>query len=223
MPVPPVQVGNVIRTLNASDLNSQDVAPVVRGLYDDQPHECKSDGRRFKAKEDLQRHLDKLFAINKSRKDCTGVKERQWFRKVEDWVMCVDVIERPTAPVVADAKNSNRMEIEVPKSDVKAEAEENDAERVPAEDFEHGVRCRACNEELRRLYDAEDDCWIFKGVLRVNPAGQTDEHGRILVHRKCFQPGNHFAGDVMSPVPVTPRMGGSGQQWVSVKAEGGVV
>ena len=121
-------------------IRSQDVAPVVRGLYDDQPHECKSDGRRFKAKEDLQRHLDKLFAINKSRKDCTGVKERQWFRKVEDWVMCVDVIERPTAPVVADAKNSNRMEIEVPKSDVKAEAEENDAERVPAEDFEHGVR-----------------------------------------------------------------------------------
>ena len=84
-------------------------------------------------------------------------------------------------------------------------------------------RCRACNEELRRHYDAEEDCWVFKGVLRVNPAGQTDEHGRILVHRKCFQPGNQFAGDVTSPVPVTPRPGGPGQQWVSVKSEGGVV
>ncbi len=83
-------------------------------------------------------------------------------------------------------------------------------------------RCRACNEELRRLYDAEEDCWVFKGVLRVNPAGQADELGRILVHRKCFQPGNLFAGDVTSPVPITPRPGGTDQQWVSVKSEGGV-
>ena len=120
--------------------NSQDVSPIIRGLYDDQPHECKSDGRRFRAKEDLQRHLDKLFAINKARKDGTGIKERQWFRKVEDWVMCTDVIERPTPPTTVDVKNSNRMEIEITKSEDKAEEEENSSERVPAEEFEHGVR-----------------------------------------------------------------------------------
>jgi hypothetical protein len=113
---------------------------VIRGLYDDQPHECKSDGRRFRAKEDLQKHLDKLFAINKARKDCTGIKERQWFRRMEDWISCADVIERPATVPAQDVKDANRMEVEVTKSVEKAEEEEENAERVPAEEFDHGTR-----------------------------------------------------------------------------------
>uniref|UniRef100_A0A7S0M748 CID domain-containing protein n=1 Tax=Cryptomonas curvata TaxID=233186 RepID=A0A7S0M748_9CRYP len=210
-----------VRSLNANDLGSQDVSPVIRGLYDDQPHECKSDGRRFRAKEDLQKHLDKLFAINKARKDCTGIKERQWFRRMEDWVSCADVIERPATTPAQDVKDANRMEVEITMSVEKAAEEEENAEKVPAEEFDHGTRCADCFEELRRSYDAEEECWFFKGVLRVNPVGQKDEHGRILVHRKCFQPGNRYSGDVISPVPVTPRAGGPDQQWVSVKSEGG--
>ncbi len=116
--------------------------PVIRGLYDDQPHECKSDGRRFRAKQDLQQHLDKLFAINKARKDCTGIKERQWFRRMEDWVSCADVIERPATTPAHDVKDANRMEVETTKSVEKAEEEEENAERVPAEEFDHGTRYR---------------------------------------------------------------------------------
>ena len=123
---------------------SQDVSPVIRGLYDDQPHECKSDGRRFRAKEDLQKHLDKLFAINKARKDCTGIKERQWFRRMEDWVSCADVIERPATTPAQDVKDSNRMEVEITKSVEKAAEEEENAEKVPAEEFDHGTRYRGC-------------------------------------------------------------------------------
>ena len=82
-------------------------------------------------------------------------------------------------------------------------------------------RCAACFEELRRVYDREEDCWFYKGVLRTSPAGQLDERGRILVHRKCFQPGNRYSTD-MSPPAGTPRAAGVGaeQHWVRVKAEG---
>jgi len=133
-----------VRSLNANDLGSQDVSPVIRGLYDDQPHECKSDGRRFRAKEDLQKHLDKLFAINKARKDCTGIKERQWFRRMEDWVSCADVIERPATTPAQDVKDANRMEVEITMSVEKAAEEEENAEKVPAEEFDHGTRYRGC-------------------------------------------------------------------------------
>mmetsp|Transcript_23473 Transcript_23473/g.63358 ORF Transcript_23473/g.63358 Transcript_23473/m.63358 type:complete len:200 (-) Transcript_23473:458-1057(-) len=84
-------------------------------------------------------------------------------------------------------------------------------------------RCAACNEELRRCYDGDEDCWVFRGVLRVNPAGQADEQGRVLVHRKCFQPGHRYSSaDLLTPLPATPlgAGGSAGHQWVPVKADG---
>lgn len=78
------------RTLKVSDLESRDVSDVIKSLYDEYPHQCKSDGRRFKSKDVLERHLDRIFVINKARKDCTGVKERHWFSKAGDWRLHAD-------------------------------------------------------------------------------------------------------------------------------------
>lgn len=47
------------RTLKVSDLESFDVSDVVKSLYDDYPFQCKTDGKRFKSKEVLEKHLDR--------------------------------------------------------------------------------------------------------------------------------------------------------------------
>jgi hypothetical protein len=35
-----------------------------------------------------------LFSINKARKDCTGVKERHWFLKAEEWCTQADGVHQ---------------------------------------------------------------------------------------------------------------------------------
>ena len=48
------------RTLKATEIDVREVGDIVKSLYDEHPHQCKSDGRRFKTKTELQQHLDRL-------------------------------------------------------------------------------------------------------------------------------------------------------------------
>ena len=57
---------------------------------------------------------------------------------------CADVIERPATTPAHDVKDANRMEVEITKSVEKDEEEEENAEKVPAEEFDHGTRYRGC-------------------------------------------------------------------------------
>mmetsp|Transcript_50158 Transcript_50158/g.125075 ORF Transcript_50158/g.125075 Transcript_50158/m.125075 type:complete len:496 (+) Transcript_50158:56-1543(+) len=174
------------RVLKATELETRDVGDVIKSMYQDHPFQCKSDGRRFKSKEELEKHLDRLFSINKARKDCTGVKERHWFSTAQEWCLRA---EGNDASGSNDRGRGSGVTVDV---DAKSRAEVIESV-VHADDFEHGVRCAACNEPLKRVYDSEEDIWVFRGCVRVGAGGQQDPAGRTLVHVGCFQPGSSLS------------------------------
>ena len=67
------------------------MSDVVRNLYDERPHFCKTDGRRFQEEAELTQHMDELFAKNKSKKERTGLKERLWWQPAHEWCEANDV------------------------------------------------------------------------------------------------------------------------------------
>ena len=155
-------------------LCSRDVSDVVRNLYDARPHMCKHDGRRFKEKAELERHLDDVFAKNKSKKERTGGQERLWFIHVDEWVKAHEVnslkgdMSKTTGP--------DSMEVE-------AEAEVEKTVVVSPE-WSSSLMCEACHEQLKKSWCSDSDSWVFRGVINL----ASDNAARPeLFHQSCHR------------------------------------
>jgi hypothetical protein len=151
---------------------SRDVSDVVHQLYDARPHLCRQDGRRFHEKADLQKHIDEIFAKNKSKKERSGVQERLWFRQVDEWCKAQDVTS------IADNTSTAPDAMQVESA---PEVEEEKSVIVEA-GWGSGLKCAACHEELKKSWDVDSDEWVFRGVIRL------DDHasGRpTLIHQRC--------------------------------------
>jgi hypothetical protein len=74
-----------------------------------------------------------LFSINKARKDCTGVKERHWFSKAEEWCSQVDGVNQQFEKSGGMAGTLRLQNDATPEKKIVAV-------NVHADQFDHGVR-----------------------------------------------------------------------------------
>ena len=144
---------------------------MLRNLYDERPHLCKTDGRRFKEKAELTQHMDELFAKNKSKKERTGLKERLWWQPAHEWCEANDVATDQTTAA------TDTMEVE--------EAVEEEKSVVVLAQWGGGpFKCEACHEVLKKSWDTESDDWIFRGVLLLSTSASGQPE---LVHQTCHR------------------------------------
>jgi len=161
------------RVLCPKELASRDVSDMVHTLYEARPYLCKQDGRRFREKRELEQHLDDLFAKNKSRKERSAIQERLWFRQADEWSRALDVTSLTECASAAD-----NMQVE---EEVVVEEEKS---VVASDDWCDGLKCVACHEVLKKVWDGDSDEWIFRGVMRLDTG--TSSSGRpSLVHQTC--------------------------------------
>mgnify|MGYP001048222160 CR=1 FL=1 len=95
-------------------------------------------------------------------------------------------------------------------------AQEEEGVSLPADEFESGVKCGACHEELKKTWDDAEDCWVFQRVVRLDAAGNKASCGSTVVHVGCYQPGGTYsAADTPVGSGLTPKAGGmgGGGQW----------
>ncbi|EKX44765.1 hypothetical protein GUITHDRAFT_139398 [Guillardia theta CCMP2712] len=182
------------RQLNSKDLNSREVLDVVYRLYEGQPFICKTDGRRFRSQEDLSNHLDRLFEINRAKKENLGARERHWFKVISEWTACKDLVLRKPVDLKVQVDGQPPQESAAFQESV-----------VPADDgaFTGDPRCSACSEKMKKEYDKEEDRWVFRGAVRVNGNGQVDSAGLFLVHQKCYQEGATYSDVHVASTPRT--------------------
>eukprot|EP00960_Hanusia_phi_P067549 766653-Hanusia_phi.AAC.11 len=173
---------------------SRDVSDVVHRLYEGQPFICKTDGKRFRSEQHLGDHLDRLFEINRAKKENLGARERHWFKVISEWVGCKDLALRKPVDLKVQVDGRPSQETAVPQESL-----------VSADDgaFTGDPRCSACSEKLKREYDKEEDRWVFRGAVRVNGNGLVDSAGLFLVHQKCYQEGAHYSDAVVASTPRT--------------------
>jgi len=157
-----------------ADLSSRDISDIVHSLYEDRPHMCKKDGRRFREKRELEQHLDDLFAKNKIRKERSAMLERLWFRHADEWSRALDITS-----VNESASATDNMEVKEETAVV-----EQERSVVAGDDWGDGLKCVACHEELKKVWDGESDEWVFRGVVHLD----TSSTGRpCLVHQTCHR------------------------------------
>ena len=90
-------------------------------------------------------------------------------------------------------------------------AQEEEGVSLPADEFESGVKCGACHEELKKTWDDAEDCWVFQRVVRLDAAGNKASCGSTVVHVGCYQPGGTYsAADTPVGSGLTPKAGGMG-------------
>ena len=79
---------------------------------------------------------DRLFSINKARKDCTGVKERHWFSTASDWCIRADGVDQTDGQTAGLNEKGDSV---LQDGGTVAASDINDSV-VHADDFDHGVR-----------------------------------------------------------------------------------
>lgn len=149
---------------------------LIYGLYDAQPNQCNTCGRRFlstpegRAKKD--RHLDWHFRTNQRLADPnTGRgQHRNWFTDEIDWIHMTEFDPSTTSAADATA-NAN-----VNPAAKKQQAIEDRAVRAPAGMTKN--TCSICFEEMRSSYSEDQQDWVFMNAVVSN---------RKIVHATCAE------------------------------------
>ena len=137
---------------------------LVRALYDDQPNQCSTCGRRFLATEEgrakKERHLDWHFRTNQRMADpnATRGQHRQWFVDEVEWISIQEF--DPSTASAADAANGA--------------AAARKKQRGPADKFLRApagvtrLTCAICQEEMKSSYSEELQDWVFMNAVYYN-------------------------------------------------------
>ncbi|TKA68761.1 hypothetical protein B0A55_07413 [Friedmanniomyces simplex] len=137
---------------------------LVRALYEDQPNQCSTCGRRFLATEEgrakKERHLDWHFRTNQRMADpnTSRGQHRQWFVDEVEWISVPEF--DPSTASAADAATGA-----VAKK-LKQKGPEDQYLRAPA-----GVTrltCSVCQEEMKSSYSDELQDWVFMNAVYYN-------------------------------------------------------
>ncbi|KAK3625679.1 mRNA 3' end processing factor [Elasticomyces elasticus] len=133
---------------------------LVRALYEDQPNQCSTCGRRFLATEEgrakKERHLDWHFRTNQRVADPVASRgqHRQWFVDEVEWISIQEF--DPSTASAADAANGGVMQ------KAKQKGPEDKYLRAPAGVTRH--TCSICQEEMKSSYSDELQDWVFKNA-----------------------------------------------------------
>ncbi|KAK0253498.1 hypothetical protein B0A54_04245 [Friedmanniomyces endolithicus] len=137
---------------------------LVRALYEDQPNQCSTCGRRFLATEDgrakKERHLDWHFRTNQRMADpnTSRGQHRQWFVDEVEWISIAEF--DPSTASAADA-----AEGAVAKK-LKQKGPADQYLRAPA-----GITrltCSVCQEEMKSSFSDDLQDWVFTNAVYYN-------------------------------------------------------
>lgn len=156
---------------------------LVRSLYDAQPNQCSTCGRRFlttdagRAKK--SRHLDWHFRTNRRIADpnVNRGSHRNWFGEEIEWIRSVEFdVSTASAEEIGAAADSASGKGGEGAASVKQKAAQASFVRAPA-----GVTqttCSICYEDLKSGYNEEVQDWVFMNATMLN--GRT-------VHATCAE------------------------------------
>ena len=162
---------------------------LVRSLYDDQPNQCSTCGRRFLATEDgrakKSRHLDWHFRTNQRMADPnTGRgQHRNWFVDEMEWIRLTDFDPSTTTADAVAAVTAAKKE----------KGPQDQYVRAPAGVTSH--TCSICQEEMRSSYSEELQDWVFMNAAMYN--------GKIA-HATC---GEEIRKSTMQPLATAAALG----------------
>ncbi|KAK4580161.1 mRNA 3' end processing factor [Recurvomyces mirabilis] len=137
---------------------------LVRALYDDQPNQCSTCGRRFLATEEgrakKQRHLDWHFRTNQRMADpaISRGQHRRWFVDEVEWITLPEF--DPSTASATDTANGAAAQKK------KQKGPKDQFIRAPA-----GVTrftCSICQEEMKSSYSDELQDWVFMNATYYN-------------------------------------------------------
>ncbi|KAK3074582.1 mRNA 3' end processing factor [Teratosphaeriaceae sp. CCFEE 6253] len=137
---------------------------LVSALYEDQPNQCSTCGRRFLATEEGKakktRHLDWHFRTNQRMADpaISRGQHRQWFVDEVEWITIPEF--DPSTASAADAAGEGAVK------KAKQKGPEDQYLRAPA-----GVTrltCSVCQEEMKSSYSEELQDWVFMNAVYYN-------------------------------------------------------
>ncbi|CAL0317066.1 unnamed protein product [Lupinus luteus] len=148
---------------------------VIKGLFDDLPHQCSVCGLRLKFQEEFNRHL-KWHATRE--RELNG--SRKWYLKSSDWVD--GKADYPSEHECADSVDTYSEEEERCQEDAMVPADENQC------------LCVLCGELFEDFYSQGNGEWMFKGaVYMTNSDSNSDlEIGNVstasgpIIHARCL-------------------------------------
>ncbi|EMC96329.1 hypothetical protein BAUCODRAFT_33665 [Baudoinia panamericana UAMH 10762] len=135
---------------------------LVQALYDNQPNQCSTCGRRFLATEEgrakKQRHLDWHFRTNQRLADPNASRgqHRQWFLDEVEWISIPEF--DPSTASAADTTAAATVQ--------KKRGAQDQYIRAPA-----GITrltCTVCQEEMKSSYSEELQDWVFTNAVYYN-------------------------------------------------------
>ncbi|KAK1064846.1 mRNA 3' end processing factor [Friedmanniomyces endolithicus] len=137
---------------------------LVRALYEEQPNQCSTCGRRFLATEDgrakKERHLDWHFRTNQRMADpnTSRGQHRQWFVDEVEWISIAE-FDPSTASAAEAAEGAVAKKL-------KQKGPEDQYLRAPA-----GVTrltCSVCQEEMKSSFSDDLQDWVFMNAVYYN-------------------------------------------------------
>jgi len=176
--------------LKFSAIRTTPHAAFVRAIYIDLAHLSKSDAMRFASKEELRKHLDWLFARNRSkhareRNLATGGLSRCWYDAMDVFI--------------GEKTNTNAAEVH------NASASTTNKPKV-ADPMEQCVNakgedeiCPACQEGFTPFWHEDKQAWMIKEAVR-NTKG-TIFHARCAASIADIE---SFEGNLLPSLPTTP-------------------
>jgi pre-mRNA cleavage complex 2 protein Pcf11 len=140
-------------------------------LYDAQPNQCSTCGRRFQAtqegREKKSRHLDWHFRTNQRMADPNTNRghHRNWFVDEMEWVRHIEFDPSTTTATAADQEAATKPQKNPSDQTVRAPAGMTKS------------TCSVCYEDLKSTYSEDLQDWVFTNAAKLN--------GRI-VHATCL-------------------------------------
>ncbi|KAK4990737.1 mRNA 3' end processing factor [Elasticomyces elasticus] len=145
---------------------------LVSGLYDSQPNQCTSCGRRFLATEEGRkrkaRHLDWHFRISTSADAHNLGQSRLWYQDDREWIYYTDVdesAEPPSDDTIAAAKQAKKG----PKDQYIP---------IPADATPATSACPICQEKFENKWHELAQEWVWMDAIKVG--------GRVY-HASCHE------------------------------------
>eukprot|EP00245_Coleochaete_scutata_P008748 TRINITY_DN2732_c0_g3_i2.p1 TRINITY_DN2732_c0_g3~~TRINITY_DN2732_c0_g3_i2.p1 ORF type:complete len:258 (+),score=57.98 TRINITY_DN2732_c0_g3_i2:101-775(+) len=190
---------------------------VIRALYTDFSHHCKTCSRRFHTQAEYAQHLDWHFKQNQKRK-AQKTTSRCWFVSVDEWLSGTGAKSTEAAPsFFAELVTSK------PK-------EEEDSTAVFADELQKA--CTLCGEEFEVFFSPDADEWMYKGAVYLNATGKgmPVENSSVgsfgpIVHAKCrsldIGTGGHDGTGALEEQKANDRGGDSNQRGLSEQGHAG--
>jgi pre-mRNA cleavage complex 2 protein Pcf11/serine/threonine-protein kinase CTR1 len=148
---------------------------VVDSLFDDQCHQCKTCGLRFRLEEDLSEHAASHESGSSEPRN-SGIAPERWYPNKKRWI--------DRSPEPQDIFLDSDTEL--------CSAEEGCEFMVPADESQ--IICALCGEQFEDTYSIDKGEWMYKGAVYYDYSKVESNRGGVvksqerapIVHGRCM-------------------------------------